>query len=119
METKNPIELDPMTGRCKICGQDEKVDHGPCIDIAMQRLADQHNNEHDTRILIVDEMLDHMPAADRVTWHNNRYGQAVISALVMALIKLGVINCEEIIYDNLVKGREAETVQEAKEDPGS
>lgn len=114
-----PEAVDMLEGRCKICGQGEEADHGGCINIAMQRLADRHNTENNAQILIMDEMLDHMPAEMRVIWHGSQYGQTVISALLKALIKLGVINCEEVVYKHINKGSQAQAVPKAKEDPGS
>lgn len=70
-----------------------------------KKLADQHNTEQNARILITGRMVDEMSAQMRVRWHESPDAQELIKALIMALIKLGVIDCEKVIYEHINQGR--------------
>jgi len=107
------------TGQCRICGQGEEADHGPCIDIAMRRLADQHNLQHNAHYLVMEQLrqewkINH--AYHRKQHEIEGIRSSQISALVMLLIKKGVIDGEKVIYDHHGKGRQAEAVRKDPEE---
>ncbi len=81
----------------------------------MRRMANRHNLESNAQIIITQAMVDAMPADLRVKWHSSHDGQRMIEALIKALIKLGVINCEEVVYKHINQGGQTQAVQEGSE----